>query len=50
MEDAPEDHDEFLMENFIFCVVIAAIITAWKVCKYGVTSGPYLDTFHAVYW
>ena len=24
-------------------------ITAWKVSKYGVFSGPYLDTFHAVY-
>ena len=24
-------------------------ITAWKVSKYGVISGPYLDTFHAVY-
>ena len=22
--------------------------TAWKVSKYGVISGPYLDTFHAV--
>ena len=23
--------------------------TAWKVSKYGVLSGPYLDTFHAVF-
>ena len=23
--------------------------TAWKVCKYGVISGTYLDTFHVVY-
>ena len=23
-------------------------VTAWKVSKYGVFSGPYLDTFHAV--
>ena len=22
--------------------------TAWKLSKYGVISGPYLDTFHAV--
>ena len=26
---------------------ICAICTAWKVSKYGVFSGPYLDTFHA---
>ena len=25
------------------------IYTAWKDSKYGVTSGPYLDTFHAVH-
>ena len=24
--------------------------SAWTVSKYGVISGPYLDTFHTVYW
>ena len=26
------------------------IYTVWNVSKYGVFSGPYLDTFHAVEW
>ena len=25
-------------------------VTAWKLSKYGVISGPYLGTFHAVYY
>ena len=30
-------------------MILVTIFTAWKVFKYGVVSGPYLDTFHAVF-
>ena len=37
-----------IIQAAISCVHSALSSTAWKVSKYGVISGPYLYTFHAV--
>ena len=60
--DNPKPHFLFLKifwktkhEQHISCahlfgtsITLLQLLTAWKVSKYGVISGPYLDTFHAV--
>ena len=40
--------DAGLLSMFWMWTFLKNIYTAWKVSKYGVISGPYLDTFHAV--
>ena len=45
--------DTYLREKIIFVSIASTFSvysTAWKVSKYGAFSGPYLDTFHAVFF
>ena len=48
-DDVKTFHSDVMTTNYdVILSRVRFTLTAWKGFKYGVFSGPYLDTFHAV--